>query len=71
VTEEEKQEKVYEALEKLICIYMEEFDLTYVSMIGVLEVVKNSLVSEAFAENEEDDEGDDEGEGWKIVMDDD
>lgn len=71
MTEEEKQEKVYEALEKLICIYMEEFDLTYVSMIGVLEVVKNSLVSEAFAENEEDDEGDDEGEGWKIVMDDD
>lgn len=51
---------------------MDEFDLTYISAMGALEIMKIGLACEAYGmeEEEEDDEGDD-GDDWKIIIDDD
>jgi len=72
VTEEQKQDELYAALDKLIHRYMDEFDLTYISAMGALEIMKIGLACEAYGmeEEEEDDEGDD-GDDWKIIIDDD
>ena len=67
MTEAEKQDKLYEALEKVIERYMVEFDMTYMSSIGAMELLKVNLACEAFCLDE--DEDDDEGEEWKIVVD--
>lgn len=65
--EEQKQDQLYETLSKVVERYMDEFDMTYVSVIGCLEVLKVTLACESFEADEEDD--DDEGEEWKIVVD--
>ena len=69
MTEEEKQDQLYQALLSLVGRYMDEFDMTYVSAIGALELMKVGLACEAFAADDE--EGDeDEGDCWKITIDD-
>ena len=66
MTEEEKQDQLYQALLGLVSRYMDEFDMTYVSVIGALELMKVGLACEAY---EVDDDGD-EGDCWKITIDD-
>ena len=44
MTQIEQQEAFYNEMEKLIGRYMDEFDLTVVSAIGVLEVHKSQLL---------------------------
>ena len=69
MTEDEKQDQLYQALLSLVSQYMDEFDMTYVSAIGALELMKVGLACEAFGvDGEEGDE--DEGDCWKITIDD-
>lgn len=69
MTEEEKQDQLYQALLSLVSRYMDEFDMTYVSAIGALELMKVGLACEAFGVDDEEG-GEDEGDGWKITIDD-
>lgn len=69
MTEDEKQDQLYQALLSLVSRYMEEFDMTYVSVIGALELIKVGVACEAFGVDDEDEDGD-EGECWKITIDD-
>lgn len=71
MTEEEKQETLYAELEKLTCRCMEEFDMTYISVMGALELLKVSLACEAFGVQDEEGEEGEDGDEWKIIIDDD
>lgn len=59
MTQVEQQEAFYNDMEKLIGRYMDEFDLTVVSAIGVLEIHKNQLLMDQMgvmcAEEEDED----------------
>jgi hypothetical protein len=68
VTEEEKQEEFHLAVDNVVNRFREEFDMTFVSMVGVLQLLLAGLAWEALGYDDEDD--DDEGEGWKLVFDD-
>jgi nitrogen fixation-related uncharacterized protein len=69
VTEEDKQEKFHLAVDNVVNRFREEFDMTFVSMMGVLQLVLVGLACEAWG-YEDEDEDDDEGEEWKITFDD-
>ena len=47
MTQEEQTDAFSQALEGLMIRYVEEFDLTYASMIGVLTVAIHVLAEEA------------------------
>jgi len=70
VTEEQKQEKLHQAVDNVVNRFREEFDMTFVSMLGVLQLVQVGLACEAFGYDDEEDDDDDDGEEWKIVFDD-
>ena len=69
MTEEDKQEKFHLAVDNVVNRFREEFDMTFVSMMGVLQLVLVGLACEAWGYADED-EDDDEGEEWKITFDD-
>ena len=72
MTEDQKQEKLHQAIDNVVNRFRDEFDMTFVSMLGVLQLVQVGLACEAFGyDDEEDDDDDGDGEEWKIVVDDD
>ena len=57
----EQADAYHSELNKLTERFMEEFDMTYVQLIGVLEMYKMEVFCEAMAVAfEEDEDGDDE-----------
>lgn len=69
MTEEDKQEKFHQSVDNVVNRFREEFDMTFVSMMGVLQLVQVGLACEAWG-YEDGDEDEDDGEEWKIVLDD-
>lgn len=68
--EEDKADAFCEAVEGTVDRFRNEFDMTFVSMMGVLELVKVGLACEALgvAIDPEEDEEDGEGEEWKLDL---
>ena len=57
MTQAEQAVAFSEGLDSLIDQYANEFDLTCVEMIGVLEVKKHELCAEALEPDEDEDDG--------------
>jgi hypothetical protein len=62
MTDEEQVEAFELALDALVNMYAEEFDLSYVSMVGVLAVKQSELCNAAL----DDGENYDEEEDWQV-----
>jgi hypothetical protein len=71
VTEEEKQDRLHRSIDHVVNQFREEFDMTFVSIMGVLQLVLVGLACEAwgYEDDDEEDEGGD-GDEWKIELDD-
>jgi len=50
----EKEEVLAEELHKIIDRFVQEYQITYSQVIGVLEVIKSELVHEGFLEEDDD-----------------
>lgn len=64
----DQSEMFYNELSALVDRFKEEFDMTYMQIIGVLEMYKMELFCEAMSvmmTQDEDDDEDDDDFGWK------
>ena len=59
MTEDQKQEKLHQAIDNVVNRFRDEFDMTFVSMLGVLQLVQVGLACEAFCYDVEEDDDDD------------
>jgi hypothetical protein len=70
MTEEEKQDRLHRSIDSVLNRFREEFDMTFVSIMGVLQLILVGLACEAWGyEDEEEEEDDGDGEEWKIELD--
>lgn len=68
MTEDEQLYEFQREIEKIINRFCDEFELSFASMIGVLEIVKGDLIAsyqDSMNDDSEEEDGDNEGEGWK------